>query len=395
MIAYDGWKPILEWDVWDGQVYFKAWNVYGAGPDEILYRHDATRGDLRYHLDRMGNVAFLLDADGDGIERYTYDAFGQPTVTDWNGENPRTWSVYGNRFMFTGREYFPELGIYDYRNRFYHPIIGRFLQSDPIGFGGGDANLFRYCGGDPVNRSDAFGLYDGYVPIKPLEPFGTNTVLRNDDFDDPITGSSGSGSGSRSGSGAPGGLGALGAAGVNFGAGDRGSSSGPSIGGNGLFGSVDSHSRDGGGGGGGTTKGSQNAVTTYFSGQTYNLFVGVGLTVSIGSYHTTTGQFGTYLTYGHGIGADFGMSVTAGTINGGSEVFAGEYKNTNFGAFVLTGSGHFGPSTNYLGSSYGVQTPGFGFSRTDTNTILFPDVSFVGEYRRPDGSIGWRDGPRF
>ena len=37
---------------------------------QIHDRHDATHGDLRYHLDRMGNVAFLLDADGDGIEKY-------------------------------------------------------------------------------------------------------------------------------------------------------------------------------------------------------------------------------------------------------------------------------------------------------------------------------------
>jgi len=157
LITYDGWQPIVEWDEWNN---LKAWNVYGEGPDEILYRHDAARGDFRYHLDRMGNVAFLLDSDGDGIERYTYDAFGQPMVTDWNGENPRTWSAYGNRFMFTGREYFPELGLYDFRNRFYYPALGRFLQSDPMGFDAGDANLFRYCGGDPVNGSDPFGLQD-------------------------------------------------------------------------------------------------------------------------------------------------------------------------------------------------------------------------------------------
>jgi len=134
----------------------------------------------------MGNVAFLLDSDGDGVERYTYDAFGQPTVTEWNGQNPRTYSWYGNRFMFTGREYFAGLGLYDYRNRFYHPILGRFLQSDPMGFRGGDANFFRYCGGDPVNRSDSSGLISREkphtsppVPIKPLEPkppisFGSN-----------------------------------------------------------------------------------------------------------------------------------------------------------------------------------------------------------------------------
>src|SRR2546430_16391709 len=99
------------------------------------------------------------------LERYRYDAFGKPTVTDWwgnphvDGNNqPRSW--YGNRFMFTGREYLQELGIYDYRHRMYHPQLGRFLQSDPTGFDAGDMNLFRYCGDDPVDRSDPTGLID-------------------------------------------------------------------------------------------------------------------------------------------------------------------------------------------------------------------------------------------
>jgi RHS repeat-associated protein len=158
LITYDGWKPIVEWDEWNG---LKAWNIYGPGSDEVLYRHDAYLAvDLRYHLDRMGNVVFLLDSNGNGLERYTYDAFGTPTVTDWDGNNPRSYSWYGNRFMFTGREYYPELGLYDFRNRFYHPGLGRFLQSDPTRFDAGDANLFRYCGGDPVNGSDPFGLHD-------------------------------------------------------------------------------------------------------------------------------------------------------------------------------------------------------------------------------------------
>lgn len=43
------------------------------------------------------------------------------------------------------------------RNRYYSPTLSRFVSSDPIGFGGGDANLFRYVGGDPVNSSDPLG----------------------------------------------------------------------------------------------------------------------------------------------------------------------------------------------------------------------------------------------
>ena len=67
-------------------------------------------------------------------------------------------TAWDTRFLFQGRQYYKEATIYDYRNRFYNPGLGRFLQSDPLGFGGGDANLFRYCGGDPVNRIDPTGL---------------------------------------------------------------------------------------------------------------------------------------------------------------------------------------------------------------------------------------------
>jgi RHS repeat-associated protein len=60
--------------------------------------------------------------------------------------------------MYTGRDWIAELGIYEYRNRMYLPELGRFLQVDPIGFEAGDMNLFRYCGDDPVDRTDPLGL---------------------------------------------------------------------------------------------------------------------------------------------------------------------------------------------------------------------------------------------
>lgn len=153
--AYDGWHPVVEYD---GAGNYAAFNVYGAGTDEIVMRHDVSVGYTAYSLDWQGNVFTIMDGAAQIVERYKYDAFGQPTISDWDGGNQRTSSNQGNRFMFTGREYLPELGIYDYRHRFYHPGLGRFLQSDPIGFGGGDANLFRYCGGNPVNGSDPSGL---------------------------------------------------------------------------------------------------------------------------------------------------------------------------------------------------------------------------------------------
>ena len=170
VFAFDGWKPIMEWDD-NGDL--QAWNVYGPGADEILLRHQDAYGYIRFHLDRHGNVAFLLDNVGVVREKYTYDAFGRPKVTDLNGEHPRSFSYYGHCFLFQGREYIRELGIYDYRNRFYYPALGRFLQSDPIGFGAGDMNLFRYVGDDPVDGSDPTGLYS------PLTMFGGGEWIKD------------------------------------------------------------------------------------------------------------------------------------------------------------------------------------------------------------------------
>ena len=153
--VYDGWKPVLEFDAAGD---YRASNVYGAGADEILFRWDTVYGGLIYKQDRHGNVVAVLDQWGNIAERYTYDAFGKPKIMSWWDNNERTSSWLGNRFMFQGREYLSELGIYDYRHRHYNPALGRFLQKDPLGFGGGDANLFRYCGGDPVNGSDPAGL---------------------------------------------------------------------------------------------------------------------------------------------------------------------------------------------------------------------------------------------
>lgn len=59
---------------------------------------------------------------------------------------------------YTGREWDKETGLYYYRARYYDPIEGRFISKDPIGFAGGDVNLFGYVGNKQSESYDS-----GYI----------------------------------------------------------------------------------------------------------------------------------------------------------------------------------------------------------------------------------------
>jgi RHS repeat-associated protein len=157
ILTYDQWTPVAEWD---GAGNLTALNVFGTGDDEILYRRDVTHSwDLYYKSDPFGNVRFILNGAGLGSEKYTYDAFGKPTIKTWGGQTLGS-SAVGNVFMFSGRPYYTQLTFSDMRNRIYSPGLGRFYQADPLSYNADPVNLFRFCGSNPLLGGDPTGLHD-------------------------------------------------------------------------------------------------------------------------------------------------------------------------------------------------------------------------------------------
>jgi RHS repeat-associated protein len=131
-----------------------------------------------FQYDARGHCILQTEASGDLIEQYNYAAFGQPWFMDRWG-NDIGHSPWGNRFLFTGREWLSDLRIYDYRNRLYQPELGRFLQPDPKQFEAGDYNLYRYCHNDPVNKTDPFGLKEQvYLYSEPADVPGGQLAYR-------------------------------------------------------------------------------------------------------------------------------------------------------------------------------------------------------------------------
>lgn len=153
-LLYDGWNLIAEYDA-TGALVQKY--IHGPRVDEIVAKIDSSGTAVYYHHDGLGSTAALTSAAGALLESYHYDAFGKPAVYNGSGLAIAA-TAYANRFLFTGREYVAEFGLYNYRNRFYSPALGRFLQSDPLRFGGRDVNIYRYVGNNSTNSADPLGL---------------------------------------------------------------------------------------------------------------------------------------------------------------------------------------------------------------------------------------------
>jgi RHS repeat-associated protein len=142
-----------------------------------MRRYDAdvdpgtTNADYYYLQDANFNVTAIANSSGAIVERYAYTPYGSPTilngangadpdgsVTEWAADSSQSSSDVGNTSLFTGREYDWETGLQLNRRRFYASHLGRWTSRDPIGYRGGDANLYGYVRGMPTYYMDPWGL---------------------------------------------------------------------------------------------------------------------------------------------------------------------------------------------------------------------------------------------
>jgi len=128
-----------------------------------------TMGGALYYMvyDQIGSLKLIADSAGNVVKRVEYDTFGN-IISD---SSPS----FNVPFGFAGGLHDRDTRLVRFGHRDYDPETGRWTAKDPIGFAGGDTDLYGYCVNDPVNWADPKGLI-----ILPENPHGLPYCWKHD-----------------------------------------------------------------------------------------------------------------------------------------------------------------------------------------------------------------------
>ena len=151
---------------WGANLVVYLYDANGA-PIGMRYRTSSMAEGVFYTFwfdkNMQGDVVAVYNETGTKVLSYTYDTWGNKTITVHNSSGSNSYAQY-NAITYRGYYFDSETNLYYVSSRYYDPAIGRFINADAIGLLGANRdftslNLFAYCGNNPVSRADSAGYF--------------------------------------------------------------------------------------------------------------------------------------------------------------------------------------------------------------------------------------------